>query len=280
MQLEFHPLANVFPMIEGEELDALAQSIRENGLREPIVIHEGQILDGRNRYRACKSIGIEPITTRYDGDNPTAYVIDMNIHRRHLNASQRAMVAARLATRPYGNQPTRHAEVEKTTSSPPPPTTDEAAALLNVSRDSVINARRVIAEASPEEIAEVEAGDLSVARVARQLRQGEDETARKKYDPKAKGASTKQFHAALWHGFKDALNSLNGMPHPEDAVKIIRAHNRGGYIEERLSQALQYLKDFNDEWNRDGTQANREEADGEDLTNAADGGWSPRSQSA
>jgi hypothetical protein len=51
--LTFHPLANVFPLLEGEELDALVADIQASGLCEPVWLYEDQILDGRNRYCAC-----------------------------------------------------------------------------------------------------------------------------------------------------------------------------------------------------------------------------------
>ena len=54
--LAFHPLANVFPLLAGEEFDALVADIQASGLREAIWLYEGQILDGRNRYRACQAL--------------------------------------------------------------------------------------------------------------------------------------------------------------------------------------------------------------------------------
>jgi hypothetical protein len=49
MMRPFHPLADFFPLIEGDELDQFVASIRKSvGPREPIVVCEDKILDGRN----------------------------------------------------------------------------------------------------------------------------------------------------------------------------------------------------------------------------------------
>ena len=59
--MEAHPIANLFPLIEGAEFDELVEDIRQNGLRTPILLHaDGRILDGRNRLRACLRAGVEP----------------------------------------------------------------------------------------------------------------------------------------------------------------------------------------------------------------------------
>jgi ParB-like chromosome segregation protein Spo0J len=57
---EFHRYANLFPLMEGPEFAELVEDIRANGLHEPIMLHEGKILDGRNRYRACEKANIAP----------------------------------------------------------------------------------------------------------------------------------------------------------------------------------------------------------------------------
>jgi ParB-like chromosome segregation protein Spo0J len=94
----FHPIANLFPLMDGELLNALVVDIRANGLREPIVEFEGLILDGRNRYEACRRANCEPRLEPFEGDDPLAFVLSKNLHRRHLNESQRAIIMARIAT--------------------------------------------------------------------------------------------------------------------------------------------------------------------------------------
>jgi hypothetical protein len=94
--LEFHPLASIFPLLEGEEFAAFVADIRMHGLREPITVFEDMILEGRNRYRACLEAGIEPTFTPYLGDDPRAYVISANVHRRHLTSEQKRDIIAKL----------------------------------------------------------------------------------------------------------------------------------------------------------------------------------------
>lgn len=97
--LQWHPVSDIFPLMEGEEYVALLADIAAHGLREAIWLHpDGRIIDGRNRYRACCELGLAPALRTWDGRGSlTAFVVSLNLHRRHLNESQRAMVAAKLA---------------------------------------------------------------------------------------------------------------------------------------------------------------------------------------
>jgi hypothetical protein len=83
MQLEFHPLPDIFPLIEGKDLADLFDDSRQNGLHESILVLDGKVLvDGRNRYRASLSANIEPTFTQYTGTDPLGYVISLNLKER------------------------------------------------------------------------------------------------------------------------------------------------------------------------------------------------------
>lgn len=95
--MKAHPAAAVFPLLTGDEFDELVDDIRVNGQRVPVTTWNGQLLDGRNRVRACEKLGIKVDSEPWDGKgSPAAYVVSVNLRRRHLTPSQRAMVAAEL----------------------------------------------------------------------------------------------------------------------------------------------------------------------------------------
>lgn len=90
-----HPVAAMLPMMTDAELHRLAADISEHGLQEPIVLLDGQVLDGRNRLAACRLASVPPRFVEWDGEgSPTVWVLSKNLHRRHLTSSQQALVAA------------------------------------------------------------------------------------------------------------------------------------------------------------------------------------------
>lgn len=94
--MKHHPIADVWPMMDEAKLSELADDIRKNGQLVPVWLYEGKILDGRNRWAACKIAGIEPKTKEYTGDEPTAFAVSLNDRRRHMGKSALAAVAAEL----------------------------------------------------------------------------------------------------------------------------------------------------------------------------------------
>ena len=95
--MELHSLCEIFPQADEKTLNVMADNIASVGLRRAIVTYEGKILDGRNRYLACVMAKVEPyyveFEEKYPGEDPLQFVISANLHRRHLNESQRAMAA-------------------------------------------------------------------------------------------------------------------------------------------------------------------------------------------
>jgi len=92
-----HKLAELVPgEMEDAEFDALVESIKADGQQFPIILFEGQILDGRHRYRACTKLGIAATFKLYTGKDPSGFVLDSNLHRRQLNSMQKALVGARM----------------------------------------------------------------------------------------------------------------------------------------------------------------------------------------
>jgi ParB-like chromosome segregation protein Spo0J len=159
----FHPAAGLFPLMGEEELAELANDIKANSLREPICVHDGRIVDGRNRYLACKRAGIEPRFKVYPGgdDGILAFVISHNLHRRHLTTDQRAAIAAELAKLP--------AHRPSATITPPNGglSTAKAAERFDVSERSVERAKAVMREA-PDLHAKVKAGELTAGDARRE----------------------------------------------------------------------------------------------------------------
>lgn len=185
-EIEFHPLANIFPLIEGVAFRDLVEDLRVHGLREPIFLYEGQILDGRNRYRACRAAQVPARFRTYSGRDALAFVISANLHRRHLDASQRALIAAEIAElgsagadRKGGRRnlltgqlmrPLKHPERSRVNS---PPTAiesrkkritpAEAGKLLGVSAPTVTQAKRVLECGVPALVRAVREGRASVS---------------------------------------------------------------------------------------------------------------------
>jgi len=96
-ELKAHPAADLFPMLDQKRLQELAEDISQAGQREAIRLFDGMILDGRNRYAACKKMGIEPRFEQVDPSiDPFAYVWSLNGERRDLTADQRYLIWKRV----------------------------------------------------------------------------------------------------------------------------------------------------------------------------------------
>ena len=93
-EYEAHPIADLFPMMSDEEIANQAEDIKKHGLLHPILLFEGKILDGRNRYKSCKRAGVEPRFETFTGTFTEALqrVWSENVQRRHLTSFQCAAI--------------------------------------------------------------------------------------------------------------------------------------------------------------------------------------------
>ena len=116
MKKKIHPLAEIFPELSAAEFDKLKSSIDEHGQRETIVLLGDEILDGRNRYKACIELGRNPQFRNFaparDG-NPIQFVADRNLTRRHLTPSQRAGIAKKIEDALKEDEKARAEEAKK-----------------------------------------------------------------------------------------------------------------------------------------------------------------------
>lgn len=160
--LKYHELSTIFPLINGDDLALMAKDIEINGQREPIVLFEGKILDGRNRYRVCRDLEIEPKTVTYEGDDPLGLVLSLNMHRRQLTVAQRAIVAAELVRRKRELENNREADSEAEASTVLPGVDDTAKA-LGISPRSVSAALRVFKDGAEELFEAVKRGEIRVS---------------------------------------------------------------------------------------------------------------------
>ena len=276
-ELTFHPAASIFPLMQGEEYQQLLYDIQEHGLREPILLCDGQILDGRNRFRVCREIGIEPAFRKWDGkggSSPLSVVLSLNLHRRHLTSSQRAAIAVEILPMLEAEAKERQGKRTDLTSvknltEVPQRATDQAARMFDTNRDYVSAAKKVH-EADPALLQKVRDGEthiadalwkvvkdkkqqLPTAKEAKRIAIAENKMvpARDGYyhSPKPEEQIAQEVEQGQREGtFFHAIEDLNSMPvEPEQLASEISNYRRFR-VENHLEGAFDYLKRFKEIW--------------------------------
>lgn len=188
------PLANALPLASDERLREMAEDVRTVGQREPIWLgDDGKIIDGRNRWVACKLAGVEcksmplPADMR---DRPAALVTSYNLMRRDLSLEDRALGAGRLANLPRGgdrgNQHTGGKVATETlpeSADQPPVSLEEAAKIFGVSSGSAKRGRAIVKNADPELEKAVRSGKMSLAAAASKATGAANDKARRGDQP-------------------------------------------------------------------------------------------------
>jgi len=182
--MNFHPVANIFPMMSAEEFGALKVDIAANGLREPIWLHAGQIIDGRNRYQACAAIGVKPEFRQWSGQGDlVGFVVSLNLKRRQLTSSQLAVVALEiekyLAAEAQQKEQARKTTFQKFEKSDLPPVhaAEQAAAIVGTNRQYVSDAKKIEKQA-PDLLEKVRNGSASITDAKRELKERDREEKR------------------------------------------------------------------------------------------------------
>lgn len=169
---KIHPYCDLFPDISKDELQALADDIDANGQHQPIYRWNDQIIDGKNRFRACQLAGVTPLFETWSPTKPQdaektdaeiwAFARSMNLHRRQLTISQYAVIAAFKCNMEAGqNQHT------KEVGSVGPTSMQTAADEMGVSRESVKRAAKVIEQGSKPLVEAVRNGDVTIRDAAK-----------------------------------------------------------------------------------------------------------------
>jgi N6-adenosine-specific RNA methylase IME4 len=190
-EMEFHEVANIFPMMSAEEFADLKRDIELNGQLTPIWIYQNKIVDGRNRYQACVELGIEPHYSYVPGSPELSalvtFVMSLNAKRRHLNSGQKAFVALEVerilaedAKRRQGTRndlnPTLSQDCDKVERHPVR-SSQQAAKIAGTSQNYVLDAKKIEREA-PELKQAVMSGEITLPQAKRELKERERETRR------------------------------------------------------------------------------------------------------
>ncbi len=223
--LQPHDLALAFPDMNSASFDDLVEDIRQRGVIHPVVLHEGQILDGLHRWKACRQLGIECPTSIYDGSDPVGFVVSVNLRRRHLSTTQRAVIAAELVATERGTN--QHAQNCG-------PSVEQAAKLLEVSPRSVTTAKTILRDATPEIKSAIKDGMIKLGSAEKMLRESRQQ--QEPQPPPRRRRTPPPSTVQIDYGEQIAIQTINMVAQLRDDDKSALAglHQIREYINKRL----------------------------------------------
>ena len=175
-----HPLVEVFQPYDAGRYETLRDSIKGyGGLRQPITIWRGAVIDGRHRYKACVELELEPwVVELNEYADPLDAVVNLNGVRRQMTTAQRALAAARIADMRHGGDRRSDGFQDANLHLENTYTQERAAKALGVSTRGVASGRAVLESGEDDVIAEIDAGNLSINKA--QIRIAERQAARER----------------------------------------------------------------------------------------------------
>lgn len=173
--LKLHPLAHLIPNMRDKEWRDFYADIAMRGIKVPLEVLDGTVLDGRHRLRASLELGMKEVPVvdvPLNGDSPEGYMLKAAVLRRHLTDDQRAMLAAlwkeenkqKPGPKPEGITAQRGAVIKDVS-----PTRAEAKEFFNVSRRKVDEASYVQTR-DPELASKVHQGNIALKNAYRQVK--------------------------------------------------------------------------------------------------------------
>ena len=183
-----HPVAELFPMMTPAELNEMAESIKKEGLLQSCVRQGDVLLDGRNRIEACRIAGVQPRFVEYEGDSPVAFIISVNLSRRHLEKGQKIALALEIEPH-FAAEAKKRQEASqlrgrdesgepifgggKSTTTEKAKARDQAAAVVGISGKLVSDAK-AIKEADPELFEDIKQGKTSINKAKKEIKAQKD----------------------------------------------------------------------------------------------------------
>lgn len=172
MELKIDPdFKSVLPELANEEYTELERDIVKNGVLSPIVVWNGTIVDGHNRYAICQAHRIENFPTKDmefgSREDALEWILRNQLGRRNLNDFQRNRIALRyeevikekMKKRQGARNDLKHSgPPDQNVKSEPASTREEIAKIAGTSEASVARTKRILEHGTPEQIARAEAG--------------------------------------------------------------------------------------------------------------------------
>lgn len=244
--MKSHEYADLFPMMSDSEIQPFADNIKQNGQADPIILFEGKILDGRNRFRACEMVGVTPHFKDYEGTDPLGYVVSHNLHRRHLSESQRGMVGAKLAQLQHGGD--RKSDQIKS-SIEPLITQKQAAEMLNIGVNSIKRSKQVLKNGIIELQDMQMSGEISAAAAATVSKLPEQEQ-RKAVLGGVSGVKEAAKKASIKEPQESPIIQENREPQPIKKSRMVIIESNGMAIYASAKSVMDRLSDKDTEFDQ------------------------------
>jgi hypothetical protein len=224
-ELTLHPLCKLMPEQSAEQFEELKADIKAHKLRLPVMLYNGQVLDGRGRHRGCKELwesercdtGWKTETFQGTEKQAREYVISINVKRRHLSESQRAIIAAQLANGTHGGDRSK---------APIGALTDkDAAKLLNVGETSVQRAKKVLNVPTLSDA--VRNGEIKVSAAQKWTESDNQDELLKKHGGdivkavKEANQNTDTLATTLWKTLKSKFETVKKLDDLEATIKVL-----------------------------------------------------------